>query len=61
MIWSCGLGAILARALFAAWGYAHGGLAPSAYLDAATAALAIIVRLFGEIDPRARRSYNDGR
>lgn len=43
MIRSCGFGAILAGALFATWGYIHGGLAPSAYLDAALAALAFVV------------------
>ncbi len=43
MIRGCGVGAILAGALFAAWGYIHGGLISSAYLKAATVVLAIVV------------------
>jgi hypothetical protein len=43
MIRSCGVGAISAGTLFAAWGYVDGGFAPSAYLDAALAALAFVV------------------
>jgi hypothetical protein len=43
LIRSCGLGAILAGALFAAWGYIHGEFVPSAYLEAATVTLAIVV------------------
>jgi len=38
---SCGVAAVLAGALFAGWGYVHGRLASSLYLDAATAALSI--------------------
>ena len=43
MIRSCGIGAVLAGTLFAAWGYLDGGLAPSAYLNAALPALAFAV------------------
>lgn len=39
----CGVAAILAGALFAAWGYVDGGFAPSAYLNVTLAALAIVV------------------
>jgi hypothetical protein len=43
MIRSCGVAAILAGTLFAAWGYVDGGFAPSACLNAALSALAFVV------------------